>query len=230
MARSDWHGELTVGRGWAVWRGAVGDNVLHRHLAAQAVFADEPLSVEMVDGARVDARVLLIDPLTPHRLAAKRQARIVFVEPTARLPPDLQAELAQTMHEVACVRAQEVRFRFWLRPDVAVAAEVPEPLWGGAVLDLIDQSLAEGRVRLGEAAAASGLSPDRFRHVFAESYGLPFKRFVLWRRLHTAAAAVIQGDDVTGAAHAAGFADSAHFSRTMKTMLGVQPSQFLRTS
>lgn len=226
--RSDWQGELSVGRGWAVWRGAVGDNLLHRHLAAQAVLVDEPLSVETADGARIAARVLLIDPLTPHRLAETRWARIVFVEPAGHLPPGLAAELATRMDDVVCLQAQERRFRFWLQDDLPGAPEAQEPSWGEAVLTLIDRALAAGRVRLPDAAAASGLSPERFRHVFAESYGLPFKRFVLWRRLQTAAAALIDGDDATGAAHAAGFADSAHFTRTMKTMLGVQPSQFLR--
>jgi AraC-like DNA-binding protein len=227
--RSDWQGELSVGRGWAVWRGAVGDNRLHRHLAAQAVLADEPLSIETADGARVEARVLLIDPLTPHRLAEARRARIVFVEPAGRLPPGLADELAARAGDVACLQAQERRLRFWLRDDRPAGPESREPPWGEAVLASIDRSLAAGRVRLSDAAAASRLSPERFRHVFAESYGLPFKRFVLWRRLQTAAAALINGDDATGAAHAAGFADSAHFTRTMKTMLGVQPSQFLRT-
>jgi AraC-like DNA-binding protein len=227
--RSDWQGELLVGRGWAVWRGAVGDNRLHRHLAAQAVLADEPLSAETACGVRVEARVLLIDPLTPHRLAQTRRARIVFVEPAGRLPPGLADELAARGDDVACLQAQEGRFRFWLQDEGPAVPEAQEPPWGDTVLALIDRSLAAGRVRLSDAAAASGLSAERFRHVFAESYGLPFKRFVLWRRLQTASAALIDGGDATGAAHAAGFADSAHFTRTMKTMLGVQPSQFLRT-
>jgi AraC-like DNA-binding protein len=55
--------------------------------------------------------------------------------------------------------------------------------------------------------------------------GLPFRRYLLWRRVQRAFVALKAGDDVTTAAHMAGFADAAHFARTLKAMFGVTATQ-----
>lgn len=57
---------------------------------------------------------------------------------------------------------------------------------------------------------------SRFRHRFSESFGLSFRRYVLWRRLRLAAVAMMQGADATSAAHAAGFADQSSWTATAK--------------
>jgi AraC-like DNA-binding protein len=226
---SAWAGVLSVGQGWALWRGAVGDNVLHRHLAAQAVFAVSPVAVMTAEGLVRRSETLLIDPLTPHRLLSHPDATILFLEPGARLPETLAEDLNRRAALAIRLEANDARHRYWTHaPAAAVAAA--HPAWGPAALQVIDSTLAAGRVRLADAAAVSGLSPERFRRVFGQTYGMPFKRFVLWRRVQAATALLMEGRDATHAAHAAGFADSAHFSRTMKAMLGVQPSRFRRAS
>jgi AraC-like DNA-binding protein len=48
--------------------------------------------------------------------------------------------------------------------------------------------------------------------------------FGLWRRLLAAVEALARMD-ATRAAHAAGFADLAHFSRTCRRMLGYSPTE-----
>jgi len=80
---------------------------------------------------------------------------------------------------------------------------------------------------LAAAAASAGLSVERFRHLFARDVGLTYGRYVLWGRLRLAAAELLAGQDVTTAAHSAGFADAAHFARTLKTIFGVTASQTL---
>jgi AraC-like DNA-binding protein len=51
---------------------------------------------------------------------------------------------------------------------------------------------------------------------------------VLWLRLRIAITRVQAGDDLTVAAHAAGFADSAHLTRTCRDMFGLPPSLLSR--
>jgi AraC-like DNA-binding protein len=46
-------------------------------------------------------------------------------------------------------------------------------------------------------------------------------------RLTQALQYVAKGVRLTEAAHAAGFSDSAHFSRTFRTLLGIDPSSAL---
>ena len=79
----------------------------------------------------------------------------------------------------------------------------------------------DGAPGIEQAAEAVGLSPSRASHLFVEETGLPFRTYVLWLRLTRAVDAHNSGLNLTDAAQAAGFADSAHLSRTFKRMFGV---------
>jgi AraC family transcriptional regulator len=76
------------------------------------------------------------------------------------------------------------------------------------------------------AAAAAGLrlSPGRLRHLFVAETGLHYRGYVLWLRLERAVREMAAGNSLTEAAHVAGFADSAHLSRTFRRMFGLAPS------
>ena len=80
------------------------------------------------------------------------------------------------------------------------------------------------RVTLGEAAATAGLSSERFRHLFVAQMGIPFRSYLLWARVQAATRAGITGSTWTQAAQEAGFADSAHLSRTFRRVFGLNPS------
>lgn len=88
---------------------------------------------------------------------------------------------------------------------------------------------AEGSVRLTELAGRVGLSTGRLTHLFTRSEGIPFKRWLLWDRLLRTVDRLAAGDDLTTAAHAAGFADSAHFSRSFRAHFGIAPSSVFRS-
>jgi AraC-like DNA-binding protein len=75
-------------------------------------------------------------------------------------------------------------------------------------------------VSLADAAHLAGLSKARVRHLFVEQTGLPFKTYLLWLRLTKGLEAFAGGASLTDAALAAGFSDSAHFSRTFRRMFG----------
>ena len=76
-------------------------------------------------------------------------------------------------------------------------------------------------ISLNDAATFVGLSPGRARHLFVEQTGLPFRTYLLWLRLMRAVESFSGGASLTQAAHGAGFADSAHFSRTFRKMFGI---------
>jgi len=77
---------------------------------------------------------------------------------------------------------------------------------------------------LGEVAASVALSESRFRRVFVDGTGCSFRAYLLWLRINLAIEAVMAGASWTAAAHQAGFADSAHLSRTHKRMFGIEPT------
>lgn len=87
-------------------------------------------------------------------------------------------------------------------------------------IDMLRERLADA-VTMSEIAEGVHLSPERFRHLFLQETGIRFRPYVLWLRLEVAVALYGSGSRLTDASHAAGFADSAHFSRTFKRMFGV---------
>lgn len=79
-------------------------------------------------------------------------------------------------------------------------------------------------VSLDEVAQAAHLSPSRFRHLFVQETGMPLRTYLLWRKLLHVWSLLMEGQTLVAAAHDAGFADSAHLSRTARSMFGVPPS------
>lgn len=77
---------------------------------------------------------------------------------------------------------------------------------------------------LEEVARAACLSPSRFRHLFVEQTGMGLRQYILWRRFVSVWEHRMNGAALSTAAHAAGFADSAHLTRTSRRMMGIPPS------
>lgn len=75
--------------------------------------------------------------------------------------------------------------------------------------------------RAAEVARSLLLSEGRFLHLFREQMHIPWRPYLLWRRLICAVNALAQGASATEAAYEAGFSDSAHLSRTFKSFFGL---------
>jgi AraC-like DNA-binding protein len=84
------------------------------------------------------------------------------------------------------------------------------------------------KLRLEDVADTVFLSPSRFAHLFSENVGLPFRRYLLWRKLSRAMLAIGRGVSLGQAAYEAGFADAAHLTRTFIQMWGTPPSVLMK--
>lgn len=80
---------------------------------------------------------------------------------------------------------------------------------------------------LARASAIANLSPSRFRHLFVTETGISFRAYLLWARVGDAVVRGMTGSSWTEAAQQAGFADSAHLSRTCRRMFGIAPTMLL---
>jgi AraC-like DNA-binding protein len=107
-----------------------------------------------------------------------------------------------------------------LAPD-AVAAEIDPRIQ--TVVDALVANSSEN-VSLGDLAAGVCLSESRLAHLFRQEVGLPMRQYRLTLRMQEAVGHIAEGRSLTEAAHMAGFADSAHFSRTCRRMFGSAPS------
>jgi len=95
------------------------------------------------------------------------------------------------------------------------------------VLEAI-RSREDLHLSLEEAARLAFLSPSRFAHLFKQQVGLPFSRYLLWRKLTRAMVLIASERTISAAAHAADFADAAHLTRTFYQMVGMAPSVLMR--
>ncbi|MDP2319845.1 MAG: AraC family transcriptional regulator [Acidobacteriota bacterium] len=86
----------------------------------------------------------------------------------------------------------------------------------------------ELRISIDDAAAMACLSPSRFAHLFKQQVGLPFRRYMLWRKLTRAMLVIGRGQTISTAAHEADFSDAAHLTRTFYQMVGLAPSLLMR--
>jgi AraC family transcriptional regulator len=96
------------------------------------------------------------------------------------------------------------------------------------ILKAIDyiRSHLDTPITLDDVAGQVYLSPGRFRHLFVEQTGMGLRPYILWRRFIHVLQIMMDGGSLSSAAHSAGFADSAHLTRTFKRTMGVAPSLF----
>ena len=102
------------------------------------------------------------------------------------------------------------------------AAPMPQQL--GVVIETI---IAEPMLRLSQLELAHRLKMERTSalRMFKAATGLTFRRFKQWSALQHAARQIATGELVGTAAMGAGFADTAHLSRTFRASFGLTPSE-----
>jgi AraC family transcriptional regulator len=88
----------------------------------------------------------------------------------------------------------------------------------------------ENGILVKDIAAGVDLSESRFSHLFTEHVRVPVRRYLLWLRLRDALHLLARTGSLTETAHSAGFADSAHLTRTFRTALGITPSALVKES
>ncbi len=86
---------------------------------------------------------------------------------------------------------------------------------------------AEPMARMSQEELAKRLRLERTKalRLFKESTGTTFRQFKRWSGLQHAARLIVAGTLVRTAAMDAGFADTAHLTRTFKQCFGLTPSQ-----
>jgi AraC-like DNA-binding protein len=138
--------------------------------------------------------------------------------------PELRA-FAEQPDETEDVEGLVRRCVHGLRPGLAPTRQFDSRVT--TVVNAIRES-DELRMSLDKAADIACLSPTRFAHLFKDQVGLPFSRYMLWRKLTRAMVAIASERTIAAAAHAADFADAAHLTRTFYQMVGMAPSALMR--
>ena len=221
----------------------------HAHHAIQIVIALEgSVAISGRDGEWREARGIVVRPDAEHSFDCNGAFGVMmFVDPESSEGAWLSMALRQDITIVPDTRldALEPALRtFADQPDESsdIAAVVRQCIQGlrsglaptrrldarvTTVLDAIRAS-DDLRMSLDQAADKACLSSTRFAHLFREQVGLPFSRYMLWRKLTRAMVAIASEGTIAAAAHAADFADAAHLTRTFYQMVGMAPSVLMR--
>ncbi len=189
---------------------------------AAALFPSRAVHSIDVNGCAMST-VLFIEPDTPEgkALATRLQGGLELLDASVVAPHAERLQRAwQVDKSYEAVRATCMALVQQLSGAAPRTPSDPRVL---AAIEYLRQRVNES-VTLPEVAAAVHLSPERFRHLFVEETGMPLRTYVLWRRLLHVWTLLMAGESLSAAAHAAGFADSAHLSRTARTMFGLPPS------
>lgn len=218
-----WQGQLWLAKDFALLHGQGASTSLHAHHAHQVLLCPGADGVEQavtvnMRGVVSTSSCVLIPSLCPHAiLQAPATLFTLYAEPTAM---SAEALLDAVRHSAPTAH------------DLIRSVAHCRQTWPGDAR--VERALAEVDAQLGGSVSAATLarsvhlSLSQLERLFGEHLGLPVRRLVLWRRLRLAIFLVSAGHTLTQAAHEAGFADSAHFSRTMRAMLGVRADHSLR--
>lgn len=91
------------------------------------------------------------------------------------------------------------------------------------------ECLKPNQWRAKEVARWLAISESHFLHLVKAELGMAWRPYLLWRRLLCAIQAIKRGQSATDAAYLAGFSDSAHLSRTLKSTFGMTSKQLLNS-
>ena len=177
-------------------------------------------------GEQVTGDVLFIRPGVEHKvICADGGINVIYLDGLAwsgnfACAQRLQGRLADITVDALFQQASaqgELRHRLTFG-----ATPIPQQLGG-----VIESIIAEPMLRLSQLELAHRLRMERTGalRMFKAATGVTFRRFKQWSALQHAARQIAAGELVRTAAMDAGFADTAHLTRTFRASFGLTPSE-----
>lgn len=189
-----------------------------QHGTTLLVGVDGPIAVTTAVG-RIEARAVLVPPDVEHAVESRG--------PLLGLLYDCE-QYGRTEGEPRAIESPAVvhahRASIFQRDVLeGIGREVAKTIRAPSRLDRRVAHALEA-LRALERPNVPRISAAHLQALFTRDVGIPMRTYRLWQRLLGAVIA-LRELDATRAAHAAGFADLAHFSRTCRRMLGYSPSE-----
>ncbi|WP_334187337.1 helix-turn-helix transcriptional regulator [Noviherbaspirillum sp.] len=213
-----------------------------RHSAVVLLSAtDEPMELE-VAGCRMRHSAFAVSPLVARTLRARniglvsvnispfhldyrafRRFSDTGITPLAREKyADLDPQLLRAYEGQTSLSEADALFHAVVERTVA---QLPIFYRRSSHTELVLQIMESHPLcSLSELSKQLGLSNSRTTHLFSSAVGLSLKSYMFWYKSATAANLLLADNSLTEVAHNAGFADSAHLSRTWRNKFGTTPS------
>ena len=220
---------------------------LHRNHAATWLIAREgKLRVTLGSGGVLENEVIYLPPETEYATdLASSSIAALYWEPESLNFQRVLEHIENVPHAFACTRVNRSEFLRLNEFDTTrdEADDLLARIFGFARMQASQPAYVDARINAALAflrdspqaydsiealSARVHLSPSRFAHLFKQVVGVPVRRYVLWLKIRRALDLAIAGNSLTTAALSAGFADSAHLSRSVRATMGVAPEYLFR--
>lgn len=248
---SNWAGSVLLWEDHGVFAGAAGDAEVHESPAIKiCVSTSTPYSLSTDGSEWTDEFAAIIPAGVRHAIGGRASRMImILIAPEGELgrrlrkftegeqivsldgvKNELAEELGPLLDGVA-ESAAETRLRNAVGL-IAPEADAEDTALDPRVAQSIDwiRTGRDSGILVKDIAAEVDLSESRFSHLFTEFVRVPVRRYLLWLRLRDALHSLATVKNLTEAAHTAGFADSAHLSRTFRNALGIAPTDLVKSS
>jgi len=221
------------GKGYGAFFGMVDQNELHQNAAYQIVMGHESqVTIIGENSPKCVADIILIKPLAKHKIKCDGPISLIYLSPksnfvlchlkhmdTADITP-LKATCLPFNSESSSREIIDALNKVVQKPQSNLDPRLV------MALDDLGKNLQSGSIA--QTALHCGLSRSRLRALAREQLGLPLSTWLIWKKLIEANKAVSSGASLSEAALLGGFSDQAHFTRSMKRMFGVTPTNALK--
>lgn len=223
---------FVLGKQYGAFFCEVDRNDFHKNIACLIVFSEtDDITVTDKSGESETGSSVLIRPLIEHKISCASPVWQIYVSPYSSFAVRLY-ELAGDSG-ISAVPPKVLPFDYEMSKeeifsilDTAIA-ESNNKIDSRLASILEELELAGPQACLTEIAQKYELSPSRLRTIAKEQIGVPLSMLIVFRKSVKAMKALSLGSSLSEAAHAGGFSDQAHFTRTTRQMFGTTPSSAL---
>ncbi len=224
---------VIVGSDRIALAGRFDDIRTHQHAAPVIVVGlDGPVRF-IAAGREHTGRAVVVAPGFAHAVDAMRSRLALFVLPAGTIPPG-----GAPIHDLARPRAWRELGAALIDGELSGLEPVErclarERLGAGPLDDRLQRAIArladhlDENVSIDEAADVVGLSTSRLMALAQHQLGAPLRTYRRWLRAIRVTREFAAGASLTQAAHAAGFASSAHLAMAAREHFGIRPSDVL---
>lgn len=229
----DWFGDVYSSMYCTVFTGTSGENTCHTSpIPIIAIGHDGASIVRNKDCVLVGGAITLIRPLTPHTIVPGRPVTFVFLDPVLERCPRfwerLQADPFVNLDSstIAIDGTENAHCIGEYFDDLRRSQEM---VIDHRVLRAIETISADPEKNsVASTAKSLGLSPSRLRAITKQAISIPLSKWAVWQKAELASKHMVGGECLSQSAVMGGFSDQAHFTKSLRQMIGVKPSSIAR--
>lgn len=234
----DHKGLLAMTSDRIVYEGHMGARSL-RSLGAYAIYvsAEGPVRIWSNGQWSAGSEIVLVEPFVEHLVSPGRRITEILLETESISGEAIAARwkslTPRQKHVWACRIAEAINV---CRADPsALERRSFDMLFFGeqltrrtldprisAVIEKISSTSEGPSYSVKELAAAVDLSASRLTHFFSEQLGTTIRRFRAWKRARMVVPIALEERNLLNLALEAGYADSTHFSHSMRSFFGIR--------